>query len=244
VAKNNPFDEGNGIPGRGPARVGPRPTAGGLPQDLPPGVQTANEPFVKGAYGDTGEQQYANSNLLRFIQRMMQGLDPNDPAVQQLTNQVFNASQRAASNRGIGGPLAVSNTQQATAFALNDAADRRYSLGLQAQGLYDTGKVNDARLKMAQQQQAWDQARQAASDKYAQAAGVGQTLGSIYGGGLGALAGIAIPGAQPFIPALMAGGSQLFGGAGAQIGGSFSGYGNGSYNGMKPYRYPSDWGNS
>lgn len=239
MASNNPFDgmnEGYGRPGTRPPKLGPRPVPGSIdgPQN-PPG--SANGPFVRGAYGDTGTQQLQNSNLLRFIQRMMDGLDPNDPAVQQLTNQVFNASQRAASNRGIGGPLAVANTGQAVSYALNDAQNQRYQLGLQALGAFNQGKYEDARTQLAQQDQAFRQAQQLAQQQYAQGAAQGQSIGSGIGAGLGAAAGALIPGAQPFIPALMAGGSQLGGGIGSQIGGAGAGYGSNNYGGVRPYSY-------
>lgn len=191
----------------------------------PPGVST-QDPM----------QQYL-AQIQSFYDMLMKPLDPNDPYVKAITTMAGNAAGTAAAERGIQGPMSVNAVQNAVIQQGTLLQQQRQQQAAGLLGLKGTAMAGAAQL--GEQQYEFNAQMNAAQAmrQYQQSAGAGSTVGSLLGGGLGLAAGALIPGAQPFIPQLMAGGASLGGGIGGQIGGGMSNGGSG-YGFSAPPRPP------
>jgi hypothetical protein len=149
--------------------------------------------------------------LAEFIDQLRSPLDFNDPMVASILRQSTSATAQEAQNRGIQGGLALSQQQQAY---INAAAQLNQARQQQLGSLLNAG-ANRAMQREDMNYNRWLQDQAQGQDAW-------RTGGSILGGVGGAAAGLLIPGAQPALPALIAGGSQLGAGIGGSAYGAFN----------------------
>lgn len=156
------------------------------------------------------------SNQLPFSQDLSGGMSNLSALIQQLNTQqapqgdlsaVGNLANQQSVLRGLTGPLAASLANQAQGSYIQDFQRNKNQ---QLQGLLGLQGTLGLQLQDAEQRRRM--LTQAALQQKADAERKDrQGVFGAVGGGLGALAGILIPGAQPFIPALAGLGSAAGG---------------------------------
>lgn len=157
------------------------------------------------------------NQIQAFVNSMLGPMDPNDPVHKGLVQMGTNAAQASAGRGGLSGRSGLAGTQAASVAQANALPylQARSSLGLQAQGL-----LNNRDLGLGQLNQDWAKFMTDRNDRIAglQAGAQQQQnsmIGSLIGGGLGALGFI---GGPALGSATMGAGASL----GGSIGGGFS----------------------
>jgi hypothetical protein len=202
-------------------------------------ARAAAKPQAPVAPGVASEDDPISQSMKQFYDHLNSPLDMNDPYVAQILQGVQNRAGDAARLRGIGGPMSIANSQQAMTNAavsmdqekkamalqaLGARNDRNLGLGSQALQAYGIGSSNynqAQNLAWARQSHDLDAQNAAALNDYRNGQGMGSSIGSMIGGGLG-LAASFIPGLQPLAPALVSGGSGLGGYIGGGLGGGWN----------------------
>lgn len=151
----------------------------------------------------------AEALIKAFIEEMNKPLDLNDPYVAQIVNNTASATGSAAYNRGIGGPMAVANTQKYVADAQTGLGMQRKELAARGLGLLSNHEMNEDQLRFNYDKMRFD----------AQNRDEGQGWGQIIGGGLGTIAGGVIGSIVPGVGT--AAGMSVGGALGGGIGGMF-----------------------
>ncbi len=162
--------------------------------------------------------QEGSDLMRRFAESMMKPLDPNDPAVQRVQQMAGSAASRNASNRGIEGGLAVSNSQEMITRALADQDLQRKQIGLSALGQANNFDLTRAQMAQAAYNAQWQNQMSQMQQQYQQRAGQAQGIGAIIGGGLGAVAGGYFGGPMGAAAGMQAG-SSIGGGLGGMTAG-------------------------
>lgn len=203
------------------------------------GFDTAGDPAKANTAGNDIEQQNM-MNLHRqseFAQKMLGPLDFNDPETKMYMDQANANANNDARLRGVEGGLSTMNTQDSFQKASLGLQQQRYQMGLNA--LQGAGNYGQGLAGQNLQEAGFNEGRFQADRNYelqrfqtnaAQSEGLGQTLGSIAGGAVGALGFLSpVPGLGA---ATMSAGASI----GAGIGGGLGSRGaapryRGSYNG-------------
>lgn len=147
------------------------------------------------------------ARLKAYIDELQGPLNLEDPRVQAILQNAQSATAREAQNRGIQGGLALSGQQAAYIGASANLMDAQRRLA---------GSLLDSAANREIRRDEMDYGR--FLDEQSRNQDLWRTGGAVAGGLAGAGAGLLIPGAQPFLPALIAGGSQLGAGIGGGIG--------------------------
>jgi hypothetical protein len=201
-------------PNFNPYKAPPAPAPVPVPAGTP--AQTVN----LNTGGDTRYHGVSpNDKLQAFIDNLQKPLDMNDPYVQRLVTIASNSASNQARMRGINGPLSVAGVQQAVSDSLAGYDFNRQQLLAQGLATGISADEFDRRLALEKDQYATNRADAYNLNNYQNGQKTDAGWGSVIGGGLGLAAGLLIPGAQPFIPSLVAGGAGL----GGLVGGSFAG---------------------
>ncbi len=168
--------------------------------------------------------------LRQYLEELNKGVDFNDPRVKYALGQSQQMAADQAKRRGITGPMAVGQAQnaytQAQAGLMGQNGQQRLN-ALQTGLQYD---INNQRLQLDRNQANYDIAQSGYQNQldewtrnHNNNAGLGGAIGGLLGGaaglGVGLLGGPATAG---FIPQLMSGGAGIGGGIG-----SFAGSGRG-----------------
>jgi hypothetical protein len=166
--------------------------------------------------------------LREYMDELNKGVNWNDPQVKALLGQAQGAASEDAKRRGIQGPMAVGNAQQAYVGAQAQLRAQNEQQRLNAIHLGLGNDQDKAQLQLQRDRFNYgiDQDNyQRKLDQWTldnnNSAGTGQAIGSVIGGLAGTAASF-IPGLQPFAPALIGGGATLGGTIGRGFGGSNS----------------------